>query len=250
MKKQPKYATEADLCAAFIESAKRAKGWTAYAETAGWDILLAHTDGAQIGIEAKLRLNLKVLQQALPERWEHWHDSGPDYRAILIPDRDHGFDALTDSLGLVVFAPNYRDDFTPGLEYIDHWHWWSPRKRCKLPDYVPDVVAGASGPIQLTEWKVKALRIVATLEIRGFVTRADFKQHSVDPRSWTGPNGWLVTNDRPGEFVRGPRLEFDKQHPEVYAKVLADVRAELDGESVPRSAPVKARQDDMFGAAA
>jgi len=240
MKPQSLFATEAELCAAFIswtarESASgRSPGWTTYAETAGWDILLVAADGTQIGIQAKQRFNMKVLQQAVPGAWEAWRDDGPDYRAILIPTRDNDSANLCAALGLMLLWPTStwqgETTFSPGLDMVHHnggWHWWSPRKRCELPDFIPDVVAGASGPMQLTKWKVQALRLVARLEIRGHVTRADFRVLGMDPRRWLGPQGWLLSDPaRPGEFTRAPGLDFDQQHPTVYAQVLAETRAQ------------------------
>ncbi len=64
MKVPKPFATEADLCAAFL--AEVPNTWTAWKEHAGWDILLVRkADGFQIGIEAKLKCNATVLQQAL-----------------------------------------------------------------------------------------------------------------------------------------------------------------------------------------
>ena len=258
MPREPRYKTEADLCAAFITWAKAEAGrrswgvetpaWTPYAETAGWDILLVGADGTQIGIQAKLKFNLKVIAQSIPERWAHWHDVGPDYRAVLVPERDDTAEQICAALGLMLFSPGRSgygmqpDEFSPGLamEHAQGWHYWSPRKRCELPEFVPDVPAGASGPVQLTKWKVAALRVVATLEVRGFVTREDFRRLQVDPRRWTGPSGWLVAGAVPGRFVRGPDLDFDAQHPVVYAQVLAKVREQLAGEVV---APAPRQQE-------
>lgn len=254
-KKQPRYETEAALCADFIEWLKvphrhngsDAPKWTPYAETAGWDILLVAEDGTQIGVQAKLRFNMKVLQQCLPHTWDEWHDRGPDYRAVLVPEWDSGDARIANALGLALIGHSgnhwHQPTFRPGLlqnECGGGWHYWSPREREKLPEYVPDVPAGASGPIQLTKWKIAALRIVATLEVRGFVTREDFRQHAIDSRRWTGPGGWLVPrSDRmqhAGQYIRGAGLDFDKQHPEVYAQVLADVRKKL-GDSLPSLEP-------------
>lgn len=248
MAREPLFKSEADLCAAFIrwvdaEAGRYSYGircpkWTAYAETSGWDILLVAPDGTQIGVQAKLRFNMKVLAQSLPERWAHWHDHGPDYRAVLLPESDGHAEQICAALGLMLFSSTGRSwydvdrhghSFRPGLnlEHADGWHYWSPRKRCEVPEFVPDVPAGASGPVQLTKWKIAALRIVATLEVRGFVTRDDFRRHHIDPRRWTGPGGWLVAGVEPGQFLRGPELDFDAQHPRVYAEVLEEVRAEL-----------------------
>ena len=61
------FRSEADLCAAFLAALERehAKKWMAYAETAGWDILLVRLkDGFQIGIQAKLALNDLCHHQA------------------------------------------------------------------------------------------------------------------------------------------------------------------------------------------
>lgn len=243
MKKKPIYETEAALCADFIAWVKRESGkfrhgektpvWTSYAETKGWDILLVADDGTQIGVQAKLRFNLKVLEQTIPDCWDSWSQSGPDYRAVLVPD--NGYARLCNALGLILFYPRdgWRSDemdFGPGLvpEYWNGgWHHWWPAKRHTLPEYVPDVIAGASGPVQLTKWKVSALRLVAALETRGYITRADFAALRIDPRRWVGPHGWLIPGARKGEFVAAPSLQFHKQHPEVYAQILAETRAKL-----------------------
>jgi hypothetical protein len=250
--KTPRYETEAALCADFIawvkaEGGKLNRGvktptWTPYAETAGWDILLVAGDGTQIGVQAKLKFNMKVLSQSVPESWDHWHDRGPDYRAILVPEQDSAHANLCAALGLTMFHasgrawPGRSSDFSPDLS-MEHWnggwHYWSPRERCELPEFVPDVIAGDSAPVQLTKWKIAALRIVATLEVRGHVTRQDFRGYGVDPRRWTGVGGWIKPGEQPGQFVRGDNLDFDRQHPEVYAKVLAEVRGKLATEIAP-----------------
>jgi hypothetical protein len=252
LRKTPRYATEAALCADFLEWVKAgdrfARGdeiqWTPYAETAGWDILLVAQDGTQIGVEAKLKFNMKVLQQCLPDRFGDWHDRGPDYRAVLVSEWDSDAERICNSLGLALIGHNggnWREpEFRPGLlqnECGGGWHYWSPKEREKLPEYVPDVPAGASGPVQLTKWKIAALRITATLEVRGFVTREDFRTHAIDSRRWTGPGGWLVPKSErmqdAGQYVRAPCLDFDRQHPDVYAQILAEVRAKLAGAPQP-----------------
>ncbi len=257
--KKPRYETEAALCADFLEWLKhgdrfsRAEDchWTPYAETAGWDILLVASDGTQIGVQAKLKFNMKVLCQSLPDQWAEWHDRGPDYRAVLVPEWDSDHQRVCNALGLALIGHNGNNwrhpHFRPGLlesECGGSWHPWNPSKREKLPEYVPDVPAGASGPVQLTKWKIAALRITATLEVRGFVTREDFRTHAIDSRRWTGPDGWLVARSdgmrHAGQYVRGPSLDFDKQHPDVYAQVLAEVTAKLAGQ--PQATPAAAPQ--------
>ena len=179
------YDSEAAMCADFCTWARQ-QGWVPYAETAGWDILLVGSDGTQIGVHAKLKFNMQVLGQVVHSFYDEVHGSTgePDFRAVLTPDRDYTAAEIAGALGLQHFFPSQfnRGLFSPDLSGKDRysdarWHFWNPAKRCKLPEYIPDVAAGSPAPVQLTEWKIKALRICATLESRGKVTRDDFKRH-------------------------------------------------------------------------
>lgn len=225
------FATEAEMCARFI--AALPEGWTAYAETQGWDILIVrNSDGFQIGVQAKLRLNAEVFSQAL-EGGGIWHVErpGPDCRAVMVPYGEPGaFGKIADYCGITIISvrspQKYHRAYDPELPTLwssNNWHDLSPAKRHELPDYIPDVAAGAPAPLQLTPWKIGALRIVATIELRGFVTRADFKHLDIDRRRWVAAR-WITNNDgRDGDrYVAGKIPNFKEQHPRVYAEVLAD----------------------------
>lgn len=241
-KKEARFQTEAELCAAFQRWVAGIEGWTFYAETHGWDILLAHADGTQIGIQAKLKFNLGVLQQAV--EWggpRSWPDRvGPDYRAILIPEPS-GAEDLLDALGITEFWAHRRGPgFTPDIDTRNPWgpvwHYCSPPGRHVLPRYVPDVPAGVPSPCALTQWKVAALEIAATIELRGYVTREDFKRVRIDHRRWV--QAWLEPADVPGtpgawRWRDGIAQPFQAQHPEVYPKVLADIAELLSPAAVP-----------------
>ncbi len=154
MKREVLFETEVDLCAAYLDWLKRHDGWIAYAETEGWDILLAHADGTQIGIQAKLKFNMKVLEQAV-EIGFGYQGTGPDYRAVLVPD-GQGSVEICNALGLTLIRPRRHWDkgyeFNPGLDdrCWERWHFSNPAKRHPLPRHVPDVAAGSSAPSQLT----------------------------------------------------------------------------------------------------
>jgi hypothetical protein len=232
------YPTEVDLCDAFL--ALIPKEWTAYPETAGWDILLVRKeDGFQIGIEAKLRLKTEVINQAIEEYGYIGCDhAGPDCRAVLVPDGDDGgFNRIAAYIGFTIIRMNPSDgfygrrpSFRPTLPKIDdryssvdYWHEWAPTKRHQLPEYVPDVRAGSPAPIQLTSWKISALKLQATLEANGFLTRSDFRTFGLDHRRWLAREfAWLqVSNDG---WVKGPHFpDFGAQHPIVFAQVKADL---------------------------
>jgi hypothetical protein len=226
------FRSEADLCSAFIEGVKshHRDEWEPYAETAGWDILLVRVkDGFQIGIQAKLAFNIAVINQCL-EQWYSPKGIGPDCRGILVPRyRGSEFQAICQYLGLTIISvfPANTKRFEPKLPTMKHstqnplWHEWCPLERHPLPCYIPDVAAGASSPVQLTQWKIKALKVAALLEIRGFVLRSDFKHLGLDPRRWTARDGWLAAS--PDGYVAGRRTpDFAKQHPVVYAQIKTD----------------------------
>lgn len=231
---EPRFALETDLCARFAAGVGEA--WQPYTETAGWDILLVRkADGFQIGVQAKLRFNTDVVSQTLESGW--WADrNGPDCRAVLVPGyvAIGGLDGICGYIGLTVIRcwpeghPHCRwraSGFEPALpkarsdDWGEAWHELAPWRRCKLPAFVPDVVAGDKAPLRLTEWKIAALRVAAILELRGHVTRADFRLLKIDVRRWLTAQ-WLRAED--GRLVEGNMPAFRRQHPKVYAQILAE----------------------------
>jgi len=216
-------------------------GWIVYPETAGWDLLLAHNEhGIQIGIEAKLSLNAKVLEQALPpHRWAA--EIGPDYRAVLVPGDScqHHMASLAAHLGVTVITIDaLHDEYerrrgrlwrctaelpTEIREYSDrNWFSWLPTTRETLPEYVPDVCGGDSAPVALTPWKVKAIKLLILLERRGAVTRRDMKALELSPSRWTAPyHGFLAPT--PDGYVRYERTpDLKAQHPRNWVEIEAD----------------------------
>lgn len=246
----PKFESEAALVAEFCSWLERKaaddrrepdKRWTAYHETAGWDLLLVNpVTGMQIGVEAKLALNAKVLTQALPD--QHWYDQkGPDYRAVLVPAPDlQGYmSGLARHLGISVISAqprsSYRDaflgwNFAPDLPDERHawggrdWVNWCPSERCALPEYVPDVSGGKAAPVALTQWKVKAIKLIILLDRLGYVTRRDMKLLDISPSRWTDAyHGFLRHAPDQGGYVRNGRTpDLRAQHPVNYAQIEAD----------------------------
>lgn len=233
------YKTEADLCAHFIRLLP--EGWTAYPETAGWDILLSRNeDGFQIGVEAKLTLNAKVISQALERYAQYGRDYGPDCRAVLVPaGKSHDFDLIATYLGIVIIRLKPDDRYYParpplplapskrGSEFSHRdWHEWWPTERYALPAYIPDVAAGKPSPVSLTEWKIKALKVCAIIDRNGFVTKADFVGLRLDYRRWMTPGAeWLKVSevvDGIGRYVPGQYFrDFRAHHPTVYEQIKA-----------------------------
>lgn len=234
------FAKESDLCAAFISILPAE--WTAYPETGGFDILLVrNADGFQIGVEAKLKLNAKVICQAAePTSTYQVNHPGPDCRAVLIPDGvSMDLAALCPRLALTIirvrhdsFLAQYRKTspftFHPNLPKNSEGRWGTqgwyelcPAERIALPDWVPDVAAGNSAPVALTDWKVRAIKIAITLEKRGYVTRADFAFFEISMSRWT-QSRWIVPGNTKGRWIAGRMPDFRAQHPVNFTQIEAD----------------------------
>lgn len=223
-KQEQFFKTEAELCAAFAEVAE-SKAWKVYPETCGWDQLLVNGAGEQIGVQAKLRPSLRALFQAIDS--DHEHIPGPDFRAVMVgcrPNRD--FHTVANHLGIICIFPNWdRKPIFPNLPSAFRKH---PKRRHPLPEFVPDVPAGVPGPIQLTPWKIQAIRLCAVLRLRGHVTKADFKRYGVDRRRWfLGAPSWLRV-DEEGRYVAAGKRLPDQDHPGVSAQIAEQVKAELE----------------------
>lgn len=264
--KKALFVNEADLCASFL--AYLPEGWTAYAETEGFDILLVRTsDGAQIGVEAKMTLNAKVLLQAAQGLYARHNGgtSGPDYRAALVPAGTASTEmiALARLIGVTVitcsnermrreaaekralmygeashtrmyeWALKEQAKFSPELPEIDSHDWknaWIdllPETRCAVPDYVPDVKAGRPAPMQLSAWKIKAIKIYVLIELRGYATGMDFIELEINRQRFV-QMGWLVPIPNPDDKRRSRyeackgTLDLRRAHPVNFDQIKAD----------------------------
>lgn len=259
------WTNEAALCAAFIEALP--KEWTAYAETAGYDIVLVGPGGVQIGVEAKLTLNAKVLAQIIDGR--KYCRPGPDFRAVLVGRVVAENAVLAKELGVTVLTlkqpfARYDDLYrygyplqgprkpafsidpelpdcidaarvtpaslaTVGYRWMrcEKWFDQAPVERLKLPDYVPDVVAGRPAPVTLGEWKINAIRVCVWVNRFGKISRADFKRIGINPTRWMDGH-WLTQHQERGMWEAGPRFpadQFRAQHPTIFEMIEADFEA-------------------------
>lgn len=249
IKEREALKSEAEMCSRFISIIP--PEWIVYPETGGFDMLLVRKDdGFQIGVEAKLKLNAKVISQAEEERSSYSVlRPGPDCRAVLVPE-DCGMDLmyLCGLLGLEVikFKPKYseeyateyfgrhrigsgfKDSFYPQLPSIretnnsDEWYEFAPNERISLPEMIPDCGAGNPAPLTLTYWKIQSMKICITDLKRGFVTRTDFKYFNVSMPRWTqfGLAAWLKNNGDGTFNITDRAPDFKKQHPKNWEELL------------------------------
>lgn len=128
--------TEAVLCDYFIEEANQVEGWVCYPETGGFDVLLVHESGRQIGVEAKLQLNAKVAEQILPHHSCYaTGNPGPDHRVVIVrntTDANAGIARMLDLLGVDVWEPWIGETFKRG-------HWLETDRIPPLDQQLPEL---------------------------------------------------------------------------------------------------------------
>lgn len=243
---------ESDLCALFIMEFNKLPGWTCYPEAAGFDVLVVHEDGRQIGVEAKLQINAKVADQILPGRGDDIYGrAGPDYRMVIVnkvTDASAGIVKMLERLGVTVLRPRSTwtaqgDCFTFDLDskladvsgrrpsWDCYMFDWNPPERCQVPVMVTNLPAGVPSPVRLTPWKESAFKVIAQLRSQGFITAKQIAAHGVGVTAWTQGAGskpaWLAKGAVRGTWIETEHLPpFDKQHPEVYALAVAGLKTE------------------------
>lgn len=255
---------EADLCAAFMREFNELDGWTCYPETGGFDIVVAHSDGRQIGVEAKLQLNAKVADQILPsDGWHRYRAAGPDYRLVIVrgmSEASAGIAKLLEQAGVLVWAPHVgqRRKGGQGWEFEAHadfgirdkvrmadtpavpavhghghfgvaWFDWNPAERLVLPEVPPSLPAGVPAPIQMTPWKMGAIRVLARLRAQGHITAKEILSEGISPSMWT--QRWLGRGAVRGQWIETAQTpKFDEQHPELFAPAFARAVAAAQAE--------------------
>lgn len=219
--------SERELCSSFI-AAMNASGWKAYPESGGYDILL-EKDGLQLGVEAKLKFTARLMRQILPYPNQ---TTGPNYLGILLPFVDRDVAEVADRCRLIYFYPHgssigdsaqftFKDPFDNRYLNIRGLKQWDFKSPLKVPEFTPDVPAGVPSPVQLTPWKIAALKVCATLEINGHVTKKDFDLFGIKPSLWTQRN-WLAYDVQRKWYVRGRKgPPMPDQHPVVFAEIVA-----------------------------
>ncbi len=91
--------------------------------------------------------------------------------------------------------------------------------------------AGVPAPVRLTPWKESALKVMVLMRKQGFITAKQIASFGIGVTAWTQPAGskrpWLAKSQIRGQWVETEHMPgFDKQHPDMYAKALAEYEAE------------------------
>lgn len=222
------FRSEAELCRAFARLAE-GDGWDVWPEVGGWDLVLVATastrtktlsphakrapklvsipEGSQVGIEAKLAPSVQQVHQA---RQRMQLRQRPDFGVLLVPHvplrlsrrtapvvdlwRD-----LAGALGLTLHtmgADDTRSIASLVLREAAPEQLPLPPVKARLDD------AGTPNPRAVTDWRVRALRLILRGEAQGgYLTRQDFVAERVAMARWV-TRRWIVSDGLAGRVTR------------------------------------------------
>jgi hypothetical protein len=245
------FTTEAELCDALAQVAP-GDGWDVFPEVGGFDLVLVWNGsraapgvygsasvplvepGWQLGIDAKMRANVDVLEQCA---FRMDQSARPDCGAVLVPEASDAFRAVARRLGLLVFTAQHCVARNPGSVYMrDRRHivepgsppsvvWRAERKPLALPPVPLQGSGGQASPRVLSPWRVSALRCCIALRARGSLTRAEGKAIGIDLSDWL-QRGWVLSDGgRPARYTlnptppsRGPESGYERERDAIAAK--------------------------------
>lgn len=183
-----KFESEKEMCDVLIKAAQKS-GFTSYPEQGGWDIVLVRNK-VQVGIQAKLRPNLKVVSQAISSFEGR---EKPHYAAIAVGNikRDESADLcyVANKCGIVVInMSNHVNEWLAGNKGRN-WIWseeggfvkFARKYRIKsdsriwLPEFVPDLEAGIKSPKTVSKFMVIAIKVQEECEKKGWICVDDIR---------------------------------------------------------------------------
>lgn len=218
--------SEVQLCEQFI-SVLINSSFVVYPEVGDWDIVAVALDGSQLGVQAKMKPNIKVLYQAIRRPY-----NGPRYRSVLVPKASREFRHVARSLGLYVFTsrmnltmPGYTNLITlGGLKVWEGRPLW-------LPPVPSTEKAGTSSPRQLTRWRVQAIKLCLRLKEQGYITSKDFKEFGISKHTWV-VNKWIRPYGKKGRLKCYVQANEGKFLPIVGFETIADQIKDIENQKV------------------
>lgn len=195
--------TEKTLCDRFIVVAS-AGGYKLFSEYEGWDIVLHNPNGVVVGIQAKLRLNPKVIAQVLKR------PDDVDYRMVLVngDKQDRNLLEICYHSKIVVLHYNFETNvftFDKNIGNIFHYRH-RPNNRLELAsDYTAD--AGDKSPRTFSKRKIRLVELELLADKNsGFVSYYEAQKlglRSIPPYFFTFEQAQLRF-----KMIRRPSVEW------------------------------------------
>jgi hypothetical protein len=188
-----KYDYEKDMCADITANAKE-KGWKVFPEQGGWDIVLV-SGLLQVGIQAKLRPNLKLFMQTVVDDGQ----PEPHFKAIAIGNLSRSekkdIERLATYMKFIFIDMSYHHFFwlvhnKKDSNNVTDWaYYFTPSEKALwLPPVIADIDAGVPSPKTVSPWMVAAIKLEEICKAQGWVLLTTYYICSMekDPRSKRG----------------------------------------------------------------
>lgn len=198
-----KVESEHDLINKFLENQNKDL-WDCYPENQKWDFLMQSKDGKiQIGFQAKLRCNLKVISQCadLLKNESVSQVVGPHYIAVLVPSWEtasksfQDFQIVCEHLKIMVFTEkgclsktsngktyvefcqtfNVHKDPLQILDGSPHYYRHNFVGKVWTPPFVPTGAAGVKSPTSVTKFKIGVVKLCEMMRKGLTPTRKEIK---------------------------------------------------------------------------
>lgn len=207
MKKRA-YATEGALCDAFQAEAE-SRGWDVYAETHDWDLLMVRRkDGFQVGVEAKLRASLELVEQVLRRvRGCRNRGVGPSSVAVLLPRHNSHVFYVMEEARCYVTVTSPRD-----ISCLDRDDWMRtlPTVRpYELPDFKPAFGGGRPSPLRLSKWRIAALRLHRKIHVAPMLS-PEIKALGLNPGTLKKLDYIAAVGRQGRQYLWGPGARIDE----------------------------------------
>lgn len=242
------YKMEFELCNDLIDLARNLN-WKIYPEVSNYDLVIVSTTekypfkiGDQIGIEAKLKPNVKVLSQIIEKMSDH---KGPNWIATLTPYITEEFASVSKFLRISnIFAFDKANDpvsqqknkLRSTFKHFSNINRKFYKVPLWVPDYEIDIEAGAASPKSVSPWKVKAVEFVININKNknGLMTSQDFRDYGVGnyqtwlDRGWIKYSGMKDGKHKLWIFTKHPERP-DLRWPEITKSIISSL-SETNGQ--------------------
>lgn len=243
-----KYSLEKDLCDDFIYFIKKSS-WKVYAEQNNWDMIIVRGK-IQVGVQAKLIANNKVLIQTLPKL--PYTGIGPTYRIALIAgftgrtprarfETRKIFYSMARHFRVIVIDMSCRNKLMTGWDWnlgykggkrnlnLKHYNW-RPSELEWVPPFIPNFPAGVPSPKHVSKWNLSMLDLRELELERGWICLEDCrniikKYNSKFHASSLLTTYWFCTNEK----IEGSRqckwtLKYGYLDPMIIFESISNMR--------------------------
>jgi hypothetical protein len=157
--------SEKELCDIFITHVTQL-GFNVYPEYADWDIVI-EKHGKIIGVQAKLKQNLKLLAQLVGDDSVHFkiallpmiynrRQTGNQTDWIMIAKRLKILPVMVDPIGS--YYPKGFINFHQNVRNLFYYRW-RPKKLLKVPEFKYTTPAGVRSPRKVSEYNIACVKL-------------------------------------------------------------------------------------------